>query len=83
MVTGEGARPGTSQPKTVEWMAPEQIAKLAQTQKYLAEGKSPDAVGDMVRDAIRDDRLYVHTDRLALERIKARFAALIEAMPHE
>ncbi|WP_246756326.1 hypothetical protein [Bradyrhizobium neotropicale] len=47
----------------------------------MANGTRPDAVGDMVRDAIRENLLCVHTDRLALDRIKARCKALLDAMP--
>lgn len=56
-------------------------ARMDDTLKYLANGTSPDAVGDMVRDAIRANRLYVHTDRLAHDRIKLRTEALLAAMP--
>jgi NAD(P)-dependent dehydrogenase (short-subunit alcohol dehydrogenase family) len=60
-----------------------QDAKLADTLKYLANGTPPDAVGDMVLEAIRQNRLYIHTDRLALERINKRTKALLDAMPPE
>lgn len=75
------ARAQAAQPALVRAMSAEQLAKREETKKYLSLGTSPDAVGDMVRDAIREHRLYVHTDRLAHDRIKARTAALLEAMP--
>ena len=34
-------------------------------------------------DAVREDRLYVHTDRLMAPLIKARCKALLDAMPPE
>jgi hypothetical protein len=42
---------------------------------------SPDTVGDMVLAAIRENRLYVHTDRSSVEPIEARTQALLDAMP--
>lgn len=60
-----------------------QSAALEATKAYLANGAPPDAVGDMVREAIGAKRLYVHTDRLALERINKRTQALLDAMPPE
>jgi hypothetical protein len=39
----------------------------------LSQGVSPDAVGEMVLAAVRENRLYVHT----------RTRALLDAMPAE
>ncbi len=58
-----------------------QQARIEETSKYLAKGTSPNVVGDMVRDAIRKNQLYVHTDRLAMEMIMERSKALLDAMP--
>lgn len=47
----------------------------------LDAGVSPDAVGEMVLDAVRADRLYIYTDRSMIPLIEARCAALLDAMP--
>ncbi|WP_315763993.1 MULTISPECIES: SDR family oxidoreductase [unclassified Bradyrhizobium] len=79
------ARTRAFQPKVTWSMSAEQrskaFAKNEEMKNYLANGTPPDAVGDMVRDAVRENRLYVHTDRLAFEMIKERSKALLDAMP--
>ncbi len=47
----------------------------------LAQGAPPDEVGRMVLRAMQENRLYIHTDRMMLEAIKARSEALLDAMP--
>lgn len=44
-------------------------------------GMDADLVGGMVVDAIRDDRLYLHTDRDMAAAIADRSQALLDAMP--
>ncbi|PSK89380.1 NADP-dependent 3-hydroxy acid dehydrogenase YdfG [Murinocardiopsis flavida] len=46
-------------------------------------GLSPDIVGAQVLDAVRNDRLYVHTDRIMVERVRQRTDAILAAMPPE
>ena len=79
------ARTRAGQPKVTRSMSPEQrsnaFARSEEARKYLANGTQPDTVGDMVRDAIRENRLYVHTDRMAVALIEARTTALLDAMP--
>jgi NAD(P)-dependent dehydrogenase (short-subunit alcohol dehydrogenase family) len=48
---------------------------------WLARGVHPDAVGQMVLDAVLNNRLYIHTDRVVYAGIEARTRALLEAMP--
>ena len=55
----------------------------AAMERWLQEGVSADAVGDMVLDGVRGARLYVHTDRVMEDAIRARCAALLDAMPEE
>ena len=55
--------------------------RLALWTRILQAGVSPDAVGEMVLDAVLDDRLYIHTDRLMAYEIEARAKALLAAMP--
>jgi len=54
---------------------------MARMSKWLQKGVPPDAVGDMVLDAVREERLYIHTDRTMAQMIEARCKALLEAMP--
>ncbi|MFI4933564.1 MAG: SDR family oxidoreductase [Caulobacterales bacterium] len=48
---------------------------------WLARGVPPDAVGQMVLQAVEQNRLYIHTDRIMYAGIEARTRALLEAMP--
>lgn len=56
-------------------------ARARQTTAWLAEGVAPDAVGRMVLQAVEENRLYVHTDRIMYAGIEARTRALLAAMP--
>ncbi len=47
----------------------------------LQRGTSADAVGEMVLKAVRENSLYIHTDRIMEEPIKARTRALLDALP--
>lgn len=47
----------------------------------LNKGVGTEAVGQMVLQAVQDNRLYIHTDRMMEGRIKARTQALLDAMP--
>ena len=49
--------------------------------QILEQGVSIDAVGEMVLKAVRENRLYIHTDRVMEELIKSRAKALLDAMP--
>jgi len=44
----------------------------------LAQGASPDAVGEMVLAAVRDNHLYI---RMIYAAIEARTRALLDVMP--
>ena len=59
----------------------EATERMARMSKWLQKGVPPDAVGDMVLDAVREERLYIHTDRTMAQMIEARCKALLEAMP--
>jgi NAD(P)-dependent dehydrogenase (short-subunit alcohol dehydrogenase family) len=48
---------------------------------YMAQGVPPDEVGEMVVDAIRHDRQYIHTDRTMWDPIWHRTKQLLDAMP--
>jgi NAD(P)-dependent dehydrogenase (short-subunit alcohol dehydrogenase family) len=85
VATGIIDRTRAFQPKVTRSMSPEQRSKAFERSEmmkaFLANGAQPDAVGDMVAAAIRENRLYVHTDRSSLGSIEQRTRALIEAMP--
>ncbi|MEU6718395.1 SDR family NAD(P)-dependent oxidoreductase [Nonomuraea sp. NPDC046802] len=46
-------------------------------------GLSPDVVGEQVVQSVRENRLYVHTDRMLAGPIEQRSRALLDAMPPE
>lgn len=79
------ARTRAAQPKVTKSMSAEQrskaFAKNEEMKSYLANGVKPDAVGEMVLAAIRENRLYVHTDRSSISKIKERSKAQLDAMP--
>ena len=56
-------------------------ARIKQTTAWLARGVPPDAVGQMVLQAVLENRLYIHTDRAVYALIEARTKALLDAMP--
>jgi NAD(P)-dependent dehydrogenase (short-subunit alcohol dehydrogenase family) len=64
---------------------PEQIElrdqRIAASLAFLAKGVAPDDVGKMVLAAVKSNALYIHTDRVMAEFIKARTKALLDAMP--
>ena len=48
---------------------------------FLGAGVSPDAVGEMVLRGVRENALYIHTDRIMEAPIQARAKALLDALP--
>jgi NAD(P)-dependent dehydrogenase (short-subunit alcohol dehydrogenase family) len=58
-------------------------ARTRQMTNWLARGVPPDEVGQMVLTAVRENRLYIHTDRVMYAGIEARTRALLDAMPAE
>lgn len=57
-------------------------AKIAQAGQQLHElGIGIDDVGEMVLKAVKENALYIHTDRTMEEIIKIRTKALLEALP--
>lgn len=74
------------QPKVTKAMSAEQrstaFARSDEAKKALSNGAPPDAVGEMVLAAIRENRLFVHTDRVSAEPIKARTKALLDAFSY-
>jgi NAD(P)-dependent dehydrogenase (short-subunit alcohol dehydrogenase family) len=74
-------RPGAGDPEADADAEAEGAARAAQITQWLAKGVAPDAVGLMVLEAVVEDRLYIHTDRIMHTGIEARTKALLEAMP--
>lgn len=73
-------QPGTGE-KLTDAQRQENETRLAVMTKFLQQSLSPDAVGDMVLEALRAERLYIHTDRVMAPMIEARCKALLDAMP--
>ena len=73
------------QPSVAKEMTDEQRenarARTALMSKFLQDGLKPDDVGIMVLNAVRENRLYVPTDRTMADMIQARCKALLDAMP--
>ncbi|MBV8684298.1 MAG: SDR family NAD(P)-dependent oxidoreductase, partial [Caulobacteraceae bacterium] len=55
--------------------------RLEAATAMLQQGVPADRVGEMVLDAILNNRLYIHTDRIMAGLITARQQALLAAMP--
>ena len=54
---------------------------LSAAESWLAAGTPPDAVGEMVIDAMRAGRLHIYTDDIMAELIKRRTQQLLDALP--
>ena len=64
--------------------APRPAAQMVEVvDAFLNSGASPDAVGEMVLRAVRENALYIHTDRIMEAPIQARTKALLDALPPE
>lgn len=55
--------------------------RIAIMTEALKQGVGIDDVGEMVLKAVRENSLYIHTDRVMEAPIKARTKALLDAMP--
>jgi hypothetical protein len=57
-------------------------AALEMAGKMIKEtGTDIGVVGEMVLKAVRENTLYIHTDRSAEDMINTRFKAILEALP--
>jgi NAD(P)-dependent dehydrogenase (short-subunit alcohol dehydrogenase family) len=55
-----------------------------QRRASIARGLHPDAVGQLVVEAVQENRLYIHTDRTVEDFVRARAETIVAAMPqHE
>ena len=80
------ARSGAQNPAAAA-LTDAQRARVAERESFmtnvLQQGRTPDEVGVMVLDAIRADRLYIHTDRIMLPYLEARQKEILGALPPE
>lgn len=78
-------RSADASPKTGVSLSEEQQKRgaqaIAMATQMLQQGVSIDKVGEMVLKAVRENSLYIHTDRIVGDMIKARTKALLDAMP--
>jgi NAD(P)-dependent dehydrogenase (short-subunit alcohol dehydrogenase family) len=85
VATGIIKRTRKGQPSVKESFTEEQLeaarAESAKMSAALASGFSPDTVGQLVLEAVRNNRLYIHTDRSIVPFIEARTRMLLAAMP--
>ncbi len=85
VATGIISRTREMQPSVTKDMTDEQRetakARSAMMSKFLQQGVKPDDVGNMVLNAVQENRLYVHTDGSMADMIQARCKALLDAMP--
>ncbi len=72
-------------PKGAEPLSEAQEARRAERRELLnqalQQGTGIDEVGRMVLTAVEQNKLYIHTDRIMEEPIKARTRALLDALP--
>jgi len=71
-----GAAELSPQQEQRRWELREQINRT------LQRSIGPDAVGEMVRKAVEENSLYIHTDRTMESAIVARTEALLRSLPH-
>ncbi len=81
------ARTRGLQPRAKSSLAAEErdsaVARSGRMTNWLANGVPPDDVGRMVLDAVLNNRLYIHTDRVMYAGIEARTREILAAMPAE
>ncbi|WP_439814933.1 SDR family NAD(P)-dependent oxidoreductase [Zavarzinia sp. CC-PAN008] len=71
-------RPAREQPLSAEQTRAVE-ARLDATTAWLQQGVPSDRVGEMVLDAVRANRLFIHTDRIVADLLEARHQALLAA----
>lgn len=85
VATGIVERSAETAPKSGVPLTPEQERQAAERRAMvtaaLKQGTSTAEVGAMVLKAVRENSLYIHTDRMMEPYIQARTKALLEAMP--
>ncbi|MBP7334225.1 SDR family oxidoreductase [Niveispirillum sp.] len=85
VATGIIQRSASTSPKAGLVLTEEQkrasAERVAKMTVALNQGVGIDDVGEMVLKAVRENSLYIHTDRVMEAPIKARTKALLDAMP--
>ena len=67
-----------TQPASVQKLETQMVQAV---DAFLNSGASPDAVGEMVLRGVRENALYVHTDRIMEMPVQARTKAILDALP--
>lgn len=74
-------------PEGVLNLTPEEEEMMAEKRKasaeFIASGKSPDEVGEMVVAGIKANQLYIHTHRMFVDELKKRTDKILNTMPDE
>lgn len=79
--TGIVARSLGSTPGYVAPTDPEGVKQIEAVKAFLASGVSIDEVGDMVLGGIKEDALYIFTDRIIADGVVQRTEAILAALP--
>jgi len=74
-------RPADALAETTPEEAAIQDAAMRQASVFLESGTPPERVGEMVLAGVKSNQLYIHTDRIMEQPIKARAEALLAALP--
>jgi NAD(P)-dependent dehydrogenase (short-subunit alcohol dehydrogenase family) len=81
VATGIIARSIDARPDNAKTDDPAAVARITAMQDLLAAGVSPDDVGEMVLRGIRENALFVFTDRIVADGVVARTQAILAALP--
>lgn len=85
VATGIIERTSHSQPRSESPLSGEDLQRamirVAGAMAFLAQGVSPDVVGEQVLAAVLRNQLFIHTDRMVMPLIEKRTKALLDAMP--
>lgn len=78
-------RTSAQQPEIAIKMSSEQrneaVEKYKAAKKFIQQGVSPDAVGEMVLKAVQKEQFYLHTCAMGKDLFAARHKAIMDAIP--
>lgn len=79
------ARSAAAQPKTGATLSEKEQKAADERMEFvksiLRQSITPDAVGELVLDAVKNGKLHIHTDRMMIPYIEKRTEALLQAVP--
>jgi NAD(P)-dependent dehydrogenase (short-subunit alcohol dehydrogenase family) len=85
VATGIIERTRSMQPRVTRSFSTEQLSNAREQSDYmrtsLLNGSPPDAVGEQVLDAVRNNRLYILTDPTIGPFVESRAKAILDAVP--